>query len=99
MIEAGALVVIGRTDAATGAVAYWGSAPALDNPGDRVRLLGPAGVIDETPDYGLAASGTAIQLDPSAFDGDRNDDPAVGCAAPADAGSDRGTPGAVNDPC
>ena len=75
--------------------AFYGSSPALNNPGDSVRLQNGSGLVDAAATYADAAAGVSIELLGTAFDDGANDD--IGNWAPAFApigdSGDFGTPG------
>jgi hypothetical protein len=106
VLQPGEHALLGRTapaqfaPASLAPVAFYGSEPALNNSGDRLRLVGPQGLIDETFRYGSsqAPSGSAWQLSAESLDAASNDDPARWCrASSVYEGGDRGTPGEPND--
>jgi len=107
VIAAGGRLVLGRDGelAVNGGVAVdyvWGGALGLGQDGDTITLTCGGVVIDALVfDASFPfALGVAMQLDPGAIDASTNDDAAAWCAASATYGAgDRGTPGAVNDPC
>ena len=75
---------------------------ALANVPDEVVLTRPDGVEIDRLEYADAwvASGAAIGLDPGHLDGTQNDDFGNWCFQTTPlSGGDKGTPGAVNDPC
>lgn len=104
VVEAGAYAVLGTGSAsgwcaASGAApdGFYGRSPALNNTGDLVWLLDPAGrVLDTIPRLRAPSPGVAIALDLPVPDALLNDDPAAWVAASASLGFERGTPGGPN---
>lgn len=109
VIAAGGYAVLGRRNAATfqppevAPDGFYGTAPLFANSGgDRVRVLGPTGTIDQTNRFQAvgARSGRARQLDPLLLDATSNDFASSWCgASEVGPGGDLGTPGDENSAC
>ena len=109
VVEAGALVVLAKTDAVElnggieGVVYSFGELFSLTNTGDDVILSCDDVEVDSlsyTPQEWPYDVGVAMRLDPAKQSADANDDPASWCAAVSEYHpGNLGTPGVANQPC
>jgi len=104
VLAPGEVAALGRGDAAGfgygfAPTAWYGAAMSLNNSGDVIELVTPAGELVDAVAFDEGPYGASLALDAGAADADANDDEGAWCEGDAafGGGEDRGSPGWLDD--